>query len=109
MIVGGYNRGVFEVEGFGENLNETLKVEFMNENLIAKRYSPSTNPENPSIEAIVPDLITLLDSESCESIQTEDLRYGLRVKVVTVPADPLMKTAKALSVVGPAAFGYDIP
>jgi len=39
-------------------------------------------------------------------MQTEDLRYGLRVSIVGLPAHPLLRTSDALAVVGPAAFGY---
>lgn len=40
-------------------------------------------------------------------LQTEDLRYGLRVSILGLPAHPLLRTPEALAVVGPAAFGYD--
>lgn len=42
-----------------------------------------------------------------QALQTEDLRYGLRVSIVGLPAHPLLRTPEALEVVGPAAFGYD--
>ena len=41
-----------------------------------------------------------------DPIQTEEIRYGLRVKVLVLPAHPLLVSPEALSVVGPAAFGY---
>ena len=37
---------------------------------------------------------------------TEEVRYGLRVAVVAMPAPPLLTTPTALKVVGPQAFGY---
>lgn len=42
-----------------------------------------------------------------QAIQTEDLRYGLRVSIVGLPAHPLLRTPEALKVVGPAAFGLE--
>ena len=36
----------------------------------------------------------------------EILRYGQRIAVVGLPAHDLMKTPKALEIVGPKAFGY---
>ena len=54
----------------------------------------------------VPDLIILLDLESGEPITTEVLRYGMRVAVMGFACHPLMRTEKALHVVGPQAFGY---
>jgi uncharacterized protein len=38
------------------------------------------------------------------------LRYGQRVAVVAIPCHDLLRSARALDVVGPAAFGYpEIP
>ena len=44
-----------------------------------------------------------------EPITTEAIRYGMRVGVVVLPANPMLKTPQALNVVGPKAFGFDIP
>ena len=58
---------------------------------------------------MVPDLITLVETETGYPVTTEILRPGLRVTVVGLPCSPLMKTTKALKAVGPKAFGYDLP
>ena len=43
-------------------------------------------------------------------ITTEVVRYGLRVGVVALPANPRLLTPRAMEVVGPAAFGLeDLP
>jgi uncharacterized protein len=42
-------------------------------------------------------------------VATELLRYGTRVAVLAVPAAPQLKMPTALNVVGPQAFGYDVP
>jgi len=55
---------------------------------------------------VVPDLIMNLELDTGEPITTEILRYGQRVAIIGLPAHPLMKTPRALKVVGPAAFGY---
>lgn len=39
-------------------------------------------------------------------VATEEARYGLRLMVVVLPAHPLLRTAAALRVVGPGAFGF---
>ncbi len=57
--------------------------------------------------ASVPDLISMVDSETGEPIPTEEVRYGLRVTVLGMPVSPLLSTPIALEVVGPKAFGYD--
>ena len=38
----------------------------------------------------------------------EQVRYGLRVGVVVLPANHMLKTPKALKVVGPRAFNFDM-
>ena len=98
-MLGGFARGVVNLEGTGPNAGQTLKIDFQNENLVAR-----TN--DGEILAVVPDLICLVDEDTAEPITTEILRYGLRVVVVGIPAPELLKTPEALEVVGPAAFGY---
>ena len=51
--------------------------------------------------------IIVIDSERGEPITTEEVKYGIRVAVVAMAADPQLKTETALKVVGPRAFGYD--
>ena len=58
------------------------------------------------VEACVPDLIALVDSEKGQAVYCEDMRYGLRVAVLAMPAPPEITTPAALKVVGPQAFGY---
>ena len=49
----------------------------------------------------------VIDSERGEPVTTEEVKYGIRVAVVAMAADPQLKTERALKVVGPKAFGYD--
>jgi len=77
-----------------------LRIDFQNENLIARG--------NGQVLCTVPDLITLVSLDDGEAIGTESLRYGLRVAVLAMPAPKELKTAQALAVVGPRAFGYDV-
>ncbi len=98
--VQGFARGRIELVGFGETVGapETFEVVFQNENLIAWH--------NGEVVCTVPDLICVLNLEDGEPIGTEMLRYGLRVAILGLPAPKELKTAAALAVVGPAAFGY---
>ena len=80
-----------------------MEVLFQNENIVAEICS---SDEQREILASVPDLISVLDSNSGEVIATEEVRYGLRVSVVVLPCSPLLTTEKALKVVGPEALGY---
>lgn len=65
--------------------------------------------EGESVLVSVPDLITLVDQESGRPISTDQLRYGMRVAVLAFPAPEQLKSARALRVVGPQAFGYSFP
>ena len=56
--------------------------------------------------ACTPDLICIIEKDRGEPIQTEELRYGLRVSAIVLPAPAILRTPQALSVVGPQAFGY---
>jgi uncharacterized protein len=98
-LLGGFARGVVEVAGSGEESGRSLRIDFQNENLIARI-------DDGAILAVVPDLICLVDEDSAEPITTEILRYGLRVTVLGIPAPAMLKTPEAIAVVGPEAFGY---
>ncbi len=70
-----------------------------NENLVAL--------ERGRVLACVPDLITVLDSETADAIATERIRYGQRVTVIAFPCAPVWRTEKGIAATGPRAFGYD--
>ncbi|KAF1686713.1 hypothetical protein B1992_07355 [Pseudoxanthomonas broegbernensis] len=93
----GFSVGRVAIEGFGEDGGRML-LEFQNENLVARR--------DGQVRAMVPDLITVMDRETADSITTERLKYGQRVKVVGAAAPPMLREARALDFVGPAAFGF---
>jgi DUF917 family protein len=78
-----------------------IEVAFRNEFLRARQDGRTV--------AIVPDLISILDRETAEPITTENLKYGQRVRVVGSSVPPLLRSARALDVWGPAAFGFDEP
>jgi DUF917 family protein len=95
---GGFAVGELELSGFDACSGQTAGVAIQNEFLIFKR--------DGKVEVTVPDLIVLLDVDTGYPITTEMLRYGQRVAVVAIPAPELLRSSRALEVVGPAAFGY---
>ena len=97
---GGFAHGHLQLAGFGRDADSEMHIAFQNENLIARR--------NDRVVAAVPDLITILETETGRPISTEEMRYGLRVAVLGLPCSPLLCTRRALAVVGPAAFGYQV-
>lgn len=56
--------------------------------------------------AIVPDIVTILDLETATPFTAESLRYGQRVRIMGISAGDVLRTARALEVVGPRAFGF---
>lgn len=96
---GGFVRGTVRLTGTGAWQGRELAIAFQNEFAVAHR--------DGALVASVPDLITVLDEESAEAIGAEVIRYGQRVAVIVLGADPIMRSAEGLAVVGPRAFGYD--
>ncbi len=97
-MAAGFSRGNLTLEVLAEQRSRRITIEFQNENLIVME---------DQVLASVPDLICIVDQDTAEPVTTELLRYGLRVSVLLMPAPDLLKTAAALKVVGPEAFGYD--
>lgn len=96
----GFAKGEAVLDGVNQYDSQTLKLQFQNENLMAE--------VDGEIVVSVPDLITLLDTETGEPITTENLRYGFRVTVLGIPCNEKWRTPEGLELVGPRYFGYDI-
>ncbi|GAA2816800.1 DUF917 domain-containing protein [Kribbella solani] len=97
---GGFVRGSVTIEGTGSCRGRMLRVELQNENLAVI--------ESGEVLATVPDLITMVDPQTASAISTEMLRYGQRVALLAWPCHPLWRSPRALDLVGPRAFGYDL-
>ncbi|KAL3459357.1 hydantoinase/oxoprolinase [Aspergillus heterothallicus] len=83
-------------------------IPFQNEYLYASLCDADGSDASQEVVCTVPDLISILGQDG-EAIGSQDLRYGLRVNVIALPAHPLWKTQKGLAVGGPAGFGLDMP
>lgn len=101
----GFARGTIHLEGMDGDRGRRASVDVQNEYLIARL---GEGAEARTL-LTVPDLLVLLDAESGRAVASESVRYGLRLRLVGMPAPAALKTEVALRVVGPAAFGYDIP
>ncbi|KKM10008.1 hypothetical protein SY88_15235 [Clostridiales bacterium PH28_bin88] len=86
------------IRGSGSFVNEEFKILMQNENLIAYRQD--------RVAAMVPDLISLIDLETLKPVHNNDVFPGMEVAVIGTPAPLVLKTKKALNVVGPQCFGY---
>lgn len=53
----------------------------------------------------MPDVIALVDVTTGWAVPVEEVRYGLRVHLVTLPSAPAWYTPSGLRLAGPSAFG----
>jgi uncharacterized protein len=95
----GWSLGTIEIDGLDEFAGSRMEVSFQNENLVALR--------DGELSAVVPDLITVVDSDTGSAITTERLRYGFRVIVVGIPCDEKWRTEAGVALGGPGHFRYD--
>lgn len=77
-----------------------MTIDFQNEYLVARRDGIAV--------ATTPDIIAIVDSETLRNIGSESVRYGQRIKVLAIEAPRLLRSAAALKVIGPSAFGFDL-
>lgn len=94
----GFTIGRTRIKSIGSRADE-LELEFRNEHLVARI--------NGQVRATVPDLITVLDSETGEHIGTDRLRYGQRVTVLVVRAPEMWRSERGLSILGPRGYGVE--
>ena len=98
-VVGGFDIGEVRLDPL-EGRGEALTINIKNEYLLAVR--------GDTVLASVPDLITVVDHETSRPINSERLRYGQRVSVFAVGCPPHYRTERALAVVAPRCFGFDL-
>jgi uncharacterized protein len=98
-VEAGFSVGRISFEGIDAHAHERAEIQFQNEYLTLSRQG--------AIVISVPDLIVLLDINTGQAITTDTLRYGQRVSLVGMPCHQLLRTARALEVVGPRAFGLE--
>lgn len=93
-----------EVDQDAEVYSHHLRIPFQNEYLAAS-YANENGKQIGDYICTVPDLISIL-GEDGHGIGSQDLRFGLRVSVIAMPAHPLWTdNERALKVGGPDYFG----
>jgi DUF917 family protein len=96
----GFGQGEARLAGLESCHGSIFDLDFRNEYLAARR--------DGSVVATTPDLIIVVDTLTGEPVNTEGLRFGLRVSVIGAPCDERWRTPAGLELVGPRYFGYDI-
>ena len=94
--MGGWNNIHFS--GIDDYKKNTFSVFANNENLIGFR--------NNEIAVMVPDIITFFDLSILEPVQNDKLKPDMEVAIIGLPAPIILRTPKALEVVGPQSLGY---
>ena len=97
--VGGFDIGEALLESTS-GAREPLRLSIKNEFLLAR--------EGERVLASVPDLITLVDHETSAPINAERLHYGQRVTAFGIGCPPHYRSERALKVVAPRCFGFDL-
>jgi DUF917 family protein len=92
--------GSATVTGTGEYQGRQLRLELQNEFLLAI--------EDGELRAAVPDVISVLSSDTADPVSTQHLAYGERVAVLALPAPDAWRSEAGLSLSGPRTFGYDV-
>ena len=98
-IVGGYDVGTATVQSF-EDAGRRMELLIKNEYLVASI--------NGRTVASVPDLICIVEQETARPLNAERMRYGQRIAVFGIGCTQHYRTAQALSVTEPRAFGFDL-
>ncbi len=80
--------------------HQKIQVSYQNEYLLAMQG------DHPL--CTTPDIIALIDETSGTPLTSDNLKYGLQVALVALPAPPIWTTEAGLALVGPSAFGYSI-
>ena len=97
-VIGGYDIG-YALLRDDSNACEQVRVDIKNEYL--------TVWQGNRLLVSVPDLITFVDTETGQPINSERLCFGQRVTIVGIACPPHFRTSDALAVVGPQCFGFD--
>jgi DUF917 family protein len=98
-IVGGYDVGTATVQSF-EDAGRRMELLIKNEYLVGSI--------NGRTVASVPDLICIVEQETARPLNAERMRYGQRIAVFGIGCTQHYRTAQALSVTEPRAFGFDL-
>jgi DUF917 family protein len=97
----GFMWGTITVRGEGQCKGHELKVWLKNENLI------SWLDGKPYV--LTPDLICILDATTGKAITNSNMKEGRGIVVFGIPSHPFWRTEKAIDLVSPKHFDFDIP
>jgi len=97
----GFTLGTFEISGDGAFAGQNYRVTLKNENMASWL--------NGTLHATIPDIITLLDTQTGEVVTNPHATQLRPVAVLILPAPALFRTEKGLAAFGPSYAELDAP
>lgn len=97
---GGFTVGDMYIEGVEKYKRKIMRIWFKNENLV------SWVDNVPYVTS--PDLIVLVHSEDASPVLNPHLKKGDKVSVIGIPSESIWRSPKAIEILGPKHFGFDI-
>ncbi len=96
---GGFTVGEVVVKGTGPDHGSEYRIRFKNEHMASWR--------DGQVDVTVPDLICMFDATTGDPILNPAAREGQPVTIIGMPAAPVWRTEKGLSIFGPAYAGVE--
>ncbi len=96
----GYYWGYHTFTGENEFEGIELKVWFKNENHISWK--------NGEIYVTSPDMIIVVDTETCEPYTNNKIEEGQKITVIALKSPDIFRTRRGIDILGPRSFGFDI-
>lgn len=86
------------LKGLKQYREDSCNILMQNENVFAYR--------NNKVVAMVPDIISFLSYPAGQPVNNNEIYSGMQIAVIGIPCPALLRTRRALAVVGPSSFGY---
>lgn len=97
----GFTLGQFSIQGLDAFEGQVYRIDLKNENLVGWR--------DGALHATIPEIITVLDTETGEIVTNPHATQGRQVAVVILPAPALFLTPRGLEIFGPTYAGLETP
>jgi len=95
----GFLSGIIHLEGCGVFSSKKFTIHYKNENIIIFQ-------DNEYL-CSVPDLISIVDSESLMPVSNNSLQVGNTVLIFGTPSLPVWRTKQGIDLLGPKQFGFN--
>jgi DUF917 family protein len=95
----GFTLGSVTIEGSRSYGGQTYGIDLKNENLV--------DCLNEAVDATIPVLICLIETETGRAVTNSDCKVGMQVSVLNLPPPEQFTTARGLATFGPAYLGLE--